>query len=304
MKITAVLFTLFFTASVSAQFIKNADFSEKTVVETLTVKDGRTLNYVSENGKTIRALAGKETPYYQQLSDKVLTAVNNGWINSPNWKRKSEWALQSEFSNGAYRSKAMDEENAASYFEFSNFFQPAKGHPLYQYFLNKNDSLYQPSAGERNSKAYLTKVQNYENNSPRIGVKVYINSLIKDKSISEFAEYNLPLRIKTPYKAYQRNDSVWFKNADMFDMNESDMNFQKNKVYVVLGNIKCVDFSKGISEGIQEYRLTTYPNKEKTDWMRLDHLIIELTGHPESIKLFLDKIDWKALDAAFKFKIK
>ena len=288
----------------NAQYIKNADFSESTVAETGNGKDGSLLNYVSANGKLKRTLAGKETPYYQKLTETILTAVNNGWINSPAWKRKSEWTLQSEYSNGVFRTKVEDQQNAPCHFEFTNFFQPSKGHPLYQYFLNQNDSLYQPSAGERNSKQYLVRVQNYENNSPRIGVKVCINSLLKDKSVSEFKELNVPLKVKSPYKVFQRNDSVWFKSADMFDMDESDMNFQKNTVYVVLGNVKALDFSKGITEGVQEYRLTTYPEKEKTEWMRLDHIIIELSGHPESIKLFMDKIDWKGLDAAFKLKIK
>jgi hypothetical protein len=304
MRYSVLLLLFLCLTSLKAQFIKNSDYSDKTIAESITSKEGWLLNYVLEENKLRRALAGKETPYYQQLTDKILTAVNNGWINSPNWKRKSEWSVQPAFSNGVFRTKKEDEENTPCRLEFSNFFQPAKGHPLHQYFLNQNDSLYQPSEGERNSKKYLVKVQSYENNSPRIGVKVHINSLLKEKSVSEFAEVSLPLKLKTPYKVYQRNDSVWFKNADVFDMDATDMNFQKNTVYIIIGHLKGVAFSKGITDGTQEYRLTTSSNAEKTDRMRLDQLIIELTGHPESIKMFLDKIDWKALDATFKFKIK
>lgn len=148
------------------------------------------------------------------------------------------------------------------------------------------------------------KVQQYENNSPRLAVKVHVNHLLKAVSISEFREMGTVLKLKTPYKVYQRNDSIWFKNADMYDMDATDMNFQKNTAYVFIGNTALTDFTKGMTEGTDEYSFHVLPEKSKSEWTRLDHIIIELTGHPESIRLFMDKIDWKSLDAAFKFKIK
>ncbi len=287
-----------------SQNLKNAEFPDLTPVETGKSAEGFPLNYYSVEGEIVRPMAGKEFPYYKSLNEGVLNSVNAGWINSPAWKRKFEWSYGENYSSGMCRKKVEDEKNYPNRFVLNNIFQPAKGHPLYQYFLNKNDSLYRPIGNVANSREYIIKVQDYENNSPRLAVNVHINDLFKTTSISAFNELNWPIKTKLPYKIYQRNDSIWFKNHDITDQDATDMRFQKNTIYVILGEVKDVDFTKGMTDGVDEYRMTTYANKERTAWARVDHVIIELTGHPESIKLFFDKIDWKLMEKAFKTKVK
>lgn len=287
-----------------SQALKNAEFTDLTPVENGKSVEGFPLNYYSVEGEVVRPMAGKEFPYYKAVNEGIVNGVNAGWINSPAWKRKFEWSYGESYPNGMCRKKSEDEKNYPNRFVLNNIFQPAKGHPLYQYFLNKNDSLYQPAGNVANSREYITKVQNYENNSPRLSVNIHINNLYKTTSISAFSELNWPIKLKTPYKVYQRNDSIWFKSHDVTDQDATDMRFQKNTIYVIIGAVKDVDFTKGMTDGVDEYRMTTYPNKENTSWSRLDHVIIELTGHPESIKLFFDKIDWKLMEKAFKTKVK
>lgn len=286
------------------QGIKNADFSEQTPSESGSLKDGTPVNYFNIEGEIKRQLVGKEFPYYKAATESLIQGIDAGWINSPNWKRKYEWNYGEKYANGFCRLKSEDEKNDPNRFVITNIFQPAKGHPLYHYMLNKNDSLYQPMSQVTKPRDYIMKVQNYENNPPRMAVNVHVNDLFKTTSISEFKELDWKIKLKTPYKIYQRNDSIWFKNLDLNDQDATDMRFQKNAVYIVIGSTKDVDFTKGMTDGIQEYRFTTYPNKENTGTARLDLIIIELIGHDESIKLFFDRIDWKMIDKAFKTKIK
>lgn len=287
-----------------SQGIKNADFSEQTPSETGKLADGTPVNYFNIEGELKRAMVGKEFPYYKTATESIIVGIDAGWINSPNWKRKYEWNYGEKYANGLCRLKSEDDKNEPNRFVITNIFQPAKGHPLYQYMLNKNDSLYQPMSQVTKPRDYLWKVQNYENNPPRMAVNIHVNDLFKTTSISEFKELDWKIKLKTPYKIYQRNDSIWYKNLDLNDQDATDMRFQKNAVYVVIGSTKDVDFTKGLSDGIQEYRFVTYPNKENTGTARLDLIIIELIGHDESIKLFFDRIDWKKIDMAFKTKIK
>jgi len=306
MKVFSIVafFLFLLCTTLMGQGVKNADFSEQTPSETGTLAGGIPVNYYSIEGNTKRALVGKEFPYYKTVTEGFINAVNTGWINSPNWKKKYDWNYGEDYANGLFRLKTDDEKNYPNRFLITNIFQPAKAHPLYQYMLNKNDSLYQPMTAVTKPRDYLWKVQNYENNSPRISVNIHVNDLFKTISISEFKELSTKLPLKTPYKVYQRNDSIWYKNLDVNDQDATDMRFQKNTIYVMIGTLKDVDFSKGMTDGIQEYRMSTYPNKEKTDLARVDLVIIELTGHEESIKLVFDKIDWKAFDKVFKTKIK
>ncbi|MDZ4665336.1 MAG: hypothetical protein SGJ15_10700 [Bacteroidota bacterium] len=306
MKISTLLlvFLVLITNQFFSQGLKNADYSDRTASETGTLAGGIPVNYFTVEKKTVRQLVGKEFPYYKTVTEGLINAIDAGWINSPNWKRKYEWNYGEVYTDGLFRTKPDDEKNYPQRFVIGNFFQPAKGHPLYQYMLNKNDSLYQPSAGDGNSHDYQVKVQTYENNPPRMAVNIHINDLMRNTSISEYKELDWKVKLKAPYKVYKRNDSVWFKKIDAMDMEGNDMRFQKNAVYIVIGNIKEIDFSKGMTDGTQEYRWITYPNKEGTSLTRLDHVIIELIGHDESIKLFFDKIDWKKIDAAFKIKAK
>lgn len=287
-----------------SQGIKNADFSDQTPSETGTLKDDTPVSYYNIEGEVKRQLVGKEFPYYKTASETMLIGIDAGWINSPNWKRKYEWNYGEKYANGFCRLKTEDEKNDPNRYVITNIFQPAKGHPLYQYMLNKNDSLYQPMSQVTKPRDYIMKVQNYENNPPRMAVNVHVNDLFKTTSISEFKELDWKIKLKTPYKIYQRNDSIWFKNLDLNDQDATDMRFQKNAVYIVIGSTKDVDFTKGMTDGIQEYRFTTYPNKDNTGTARLDLVIIELIGHDQSIKLFFDRIDWKMIDKAFKTMIK
>ncbi len=287
-----------------AQGVKNADFSDRTASETGTLADGTPVNYFTVEKKTVRQLVGKEFPYYKTVTEGLINAIDAGWINSPNWKRKYEWNYGETYVDGLFRMKTDDEKNYPNRFNITNIFQPAKGHPLFQYMINKNDSLYQPMTAVTKPRDYLFNVQKYENNPPRMAVNIHVNDLFRTVSISEFKELDWKVKLKTPYKIYQRNDSIWYKNLDLSDQDATDMRFQKNAIYIVIGNVKDVDFSKGMTDQIQEYRWVTYPTKDKTGTMRLDQVIIELIGHDESIKLFFDKIDWKKIDAVFKTKIK
>lgn len=289
---------------VYSQGIKNADYSDRSATETSTLTDGTPVSYYNIEKKLVRQLVGKEFPYYKTVTEGVINAVDAGWINSPNWKRKYEWNYGETYTDGLFRTKMDDEKNYPNRFVITNIFQPAKGHPLFQYMINKNDSLYQPMTAVTKPRDYLFNVQKYENNPPRMAVNIHVNDLFKTVSISEFKELDWKVKLKTPYKIYQRNDSIWYKNLDPMDQDATDMRFQKNAIYIVIGSTKDVDFSKGMTDGIQEYRWVTYPTKDKTGTMRLDQIIIELIGHDESIKLFFDKIDWKKIDAAFKTKIK
>ncbi len=299
---TVLLLTI--SSILMAQMPKNADYSDRSPVETATVQGGQNMSYFGQEKQLVRPLGTKEYGYYKTITETILTGVDAGWINSPNWKRKYEWSYGEIYSDGLFRTKTDDEKNAPQRFVIGNFFQPAKGHPLHQYMLNKNDSLYQPSSGDGNSRAYQAKVQKYENNHPRMAVNIHINNLMRNLSISEYKELDWKVKLKTPYKIYKRNDSIWFKSIDAMDMDQSDMKFQKNAIFIVIGNLKDIDFTKGVTEGTEEYRWRTYPSKDGSSTTRLDHIIIELIGHDESIKLFFDKIDWKAIDKAFKIKIK
>jgi len=291
-------------STLNAQGLKNADFSDQTPAETGKLADGTVVNYYTIEGATKRSLVGKEFPYYKAVVEGAIVALDAGWINSPNWKRKYEWNYGEKYENGLNRLKLEDEKNYPNRFMINNVFQPAKGHPLYQFMLNKNDSLYQPMTAVTKPRDYLKKVQEYENNSPRMTVNLYINDLFKANSIAAFNELDWKVKLKTPYKIYQRNDSIWYKNLDLSDQDATDIRFQKNTVYIVIGSLKDIDFSKGMSDGIQEYHMIAYPNKDQTALTRVDLIIIELIGHDESIKLFFDKIDWKKMDAVFKTKIK
>jgi hypothetical protein len=164
--------------------------------------------------------------------------------------------------------------------------------------------LYQPQSGSGNSRDYQIKVQTYENNPPRMTVGIHINDMLRTTSISQYQELDWKVKLKTPYKVFKRNDSIWFRQTDAMDLENNDLRFQRNSVFVVIGDIKDIDFSKGMTDGTQEYRLVAYPDKEATALTRIDHVIIELTGHDESIKLFFDKIDWASIDKAFKVKAK
>jgi len=287
-----------------AQGVKNADYSDRTASETGTLADGTPVNYFTVEKKTVRQLVGKEFPYYKTVTEGLINAIDAGWINSPNWKRKYEWNYGETYVDGLFRLKTDDEKNYPNRFNITNIFQPAKGHPLFQYMINKNDSLYQPMTAVTKPRDYLFNVQKYENNPPRMAVNIHVNDLFRTVSISEFKELDWKVKLKTPYKIYQRNDSIWYKNLDLSDQDATDMRFQKNAIYIVIGSVKDVDFSKGMTDQIQEYRWVTYPTKDKIGTMRLDQVIIELIGHDESIKLFFDKIDWKKIDAMFKTKIK
>ena len=252
MRFLYVIVSLFFiTNTTFSQQIKNADFSDQTGSESGNLQDGTPVNYLRFEGKT-RALVGKEFPYYKAVTEGAIIAVDAGWINSPNWKRKYEWKYGEEYSNGLFRLKSDDEKNYPCRFVITNVFQPAKGHPLYQYMLNKNDSLYQPITAVSKPRDYLKKVQDYENNSPRMTVNIHINDLFKTTSIAPFKELDWKIKLKTPYKIYQRNDSIWYKNLDPDDQDATDMRFQKNSVYIVIGSLKDIDFSKGMTDGIQK----------------------------------------------------
>ena len=305
MRVFNVFVFIIFSSTVSfSQGIKNADFSAQTSTETGKLADGTSVNYYVVEGKIERALVGKEFPYYKAVTEGAINGVDAGWINSPNWKRKYEWNYGEEYANGLFRLKYDDEKNYPNRFVINNVFQPAKGHPLYQFMLNKNDSLYQPMTAVSKPRDYLKKVQEYENNPPRMTVNIHINNLLKAYSIDAFRVLDWKVKLKTPYKIIQRNDSIWYKNLDPSDQDATDMRFQKNTVYIAIGSVKDIDFSKGMTDGIQEYRLITYPNKEQTALDRVDLIIIELIGHDESIKLFFNKIDWKKIDDVFKTKIK
>jgi hypothetical protein len=304
MRILSLYISFFISGIALAQMPKNADFSDRSPVESATLDGGMNVSYFGAEKQLVRPLNVKEYGYYKAVTENILNGVDAGWINSPNWKRKYEWNYGEVYMDGLFRTKTDDEKKAPQRFVIGNFFQPAKAHPLYQYMLNKNDSLYQPQAGQGNTREYQVKVQKFENNPPRMAVNIHINNLMRATSITEYKELDWKIKLKTPYKIYKRNDSIWFKSIDAMDMEQSDMKFQKNAIYIVIGAVKDIDFTKGMTDGTQEYRWTTYPNKEGTSTARLDHIIIELVGHDESIKLFFDKIDWKKIDAAFKVKAK
>lgn len=304
MRIFNVFVFILFTGLSFSQMPKNADYSDRSSTETTTIQGGAMVNYYGAEKKKTRTLLPNEYGYFKTVTDAIIIGVDAGWINSPNWKRKYAWNYGEEYAEGLFRSKDDDEKNISQSFVIGNFFQPAKAHPLFQYMINKNDSLYLPQEGSGSTREYQVKVQNYENNPPRMAVNIHVNDLMHTTSISEYKELDWKIKLKTPYKIYKRNDSVWFKSIDAMDIEGHDMHFQKNAVFVVIGDIKDIDFTKGITEGTQEYRWTTYPNKEAGSLTRLDHVIIELIGHDESIKLFFDKIDWKKIDAAFKIKPK
>jgi hypothetical protein len=298
------VFLLFAGLSFS-QFPKNMDFSDRSVAETGTVQGEATVNYYGAEKKLVRGLiVPKEYVYYKNSCELLMNGIDAGWINSPNWKRKYEWKYGEDYEDGLFRTKQDDEKMLPQRFVLNNVFQPAKAHPLFQYMLNKNDSLYQPQSGSGSSRAYQIKVQTYENNPPRMTVGIHINDMLKTTSISQYQELDWKVKLKTPYKVYKRNDSIWFRQTDAMDMENNDLRFQRNSVFICIGSIKDIDFSKGMTDGTQEYRLTAYPNKDANTLTRIDHVIIELTGHDESIKLFFDKIDWATIDKAFKVKAK
>ena len=296
---------LLITTFAFSQFPKNMDFSDRSVAETGTVQGGATVSYYGAEKKLVRPLiVPKEYVFYKTSCEFLVNGIDVGWINSPNWKRKYDWKYGDQYEDGLFRTKKDDEKNLPQRFVLNNVFQPAKAHPLFQYMMNKNDSLYQPQAGEGVTREYQVKVQNYENNPPRMTIGIHINDMLRTTSISEYKELDWKTTLKTPHKVYKRNDSIWFRAIDALDMDQSDIRFQKNAVYIVIGSVKDIDFSKGMTDGTQEYRLTAYPNKEANSLTRIDHVIIELVGHDESIKLFFDKIDWKQIDKAFKVKAK
>ncbi len=288
-----------------SQFPKNMDFSDRSVAETGTVTGGATVSYYGAEKKLVRGLiVPKEYVYFKTSCELLMNGIDAGWINSPNWKRKYEWKYGEDYEDGLFRTKQDDEKMLPQRFVLNNVFQPAKAHPLFQYMLNKNDSLYQPQSGSGSSRDYQVKVQKYENNPPRMTVGIHINDMLRTTSISQYQELDWKVKLKTPYKVYKRNDSIWFRQTDALDMENNDLRFQRNSVIIVIGSVKDIDFSKGMTDGTQEYRLTAYPNKDATTLTRIDHVIIELTGHDESIKLFFDKIDWATIDKAFKVKAK
>jgi hypothetical protein len=288
-----------------SQFPKNMDFSDRSVAETATVQGGSTVSYYGADKKLVRGLiVPKEYVFYKNSCELLMNGIDAGWINSPNWKRKYEWKYGEDYEDGLFRTKTDDEKVLPQRFVLNNVFQPAKAHPLFQFMLNKNDSLYQPQSGSGSSRDYQVKVQTYENNPPRMTVGIHINDMLRTTSISEYKELDWKVKLKTPYKVYKRNDSIWFRQTDAMDLENNDLRFQRNSVFIIIGSVKDIDFSKGMSDGTQEYRLVAYPNKEATTLTRIDHVIIELTGHDESIKLFFDKIDWTTIDKAFKVKAK
>lgn len=296
----SLFFTNFYVVLSQVQSIKNADFSDHTPSETGKLADGNTVNYYNIEGDLIRSMLGKEFVYYKTVIESIIVGVDAGWINSPNWKRKFDWNYGTTYANGMRRLKKEDEKNEPNRFVITNIFQPSKGHTLYQYMINMNDSLYKPMTAATKPRDYLWKVQNYENKTPRLAVNIHVNELFKTTSISGFKELDWKTELKTPYKVYKANDSIWYNNEDLSDQDANDMRFQKNTAYLIIGSSKDVGFTKGMNDDLQECFFMTYPITQNNGMARLNMIIIELIGHDESIKLFFDRIDWKKIDEAFK----
>jgi hypothetical protein len=302
--IVLVTLATYSLVSQDQSIIKNSDFSELPVLGDGTAQDGMPIKYVSVDGKIARSLTGKEFTYSKQVLDLLLTGVNAGWINSPNWRKKYSWRVDDIFNQGLYREKSHDQSVIPTGFSVNNIIQPSKGHPLYQFFINQNDSLYQPSADIANTKEYLIKVQNFENNSPRLKVVVHVNNTFRETSITNFIKEDRKFKLKTPHDVYHRNDSIWFKDGDIINQENNELRFQKNSTIIVIGNIEGLNKGKGITEGFSEYWMQAVVKSGGEGVNRLDQVMIELSGAQESIELFIKKINWKQIDKAFKYKLK
>ncbi|MGE0566550.1 MAG: hypothetical protein AB7O73_01260 [Bacteroidia bacterium] len=308
MRYYKLIFVLFLFVSVlEAQdqpILKNADFSEMASLGDGTAQDGMPVKYVSYDGKIARSLTGKEFTYVNNVNDLLLSGINSGWISTPNWKKKYSWRLDELYTIGLYREKSQDQALLPTAYSINNIIQPAKGHPLYQYFVNQNDSLYQPNTDVANTKAYLMKVQDFENNSPRLNVVLHVNDNFRVTSISDFEKEEMKLRLKSPYAVYHKNDSIWFKETDIISQENNELRFQKNSLIIIIGNPESISKGKGIVDGFSEYWMEASGKSGGEDVNRLNQIMIELTGHPKSIELFLNKINWKQIDKAFKYKLK
>ncbi len=304
MRIVTFLYMLSCAATLSAQTFKNADYLDYTVVETGKTDDGTPVNYYNIEGSIRRALTGKEYVYYKTVVENAVSAMDAAWINNPSWKKRYDWKYGEEISGGMYRTKKMDEEGAPNRYAINNTILPSKEHPLFNYFKKMNDSLYNPALNVGKGTEHLLAVQQYENNSPRLDMSIRINELYKTTSVSEITEQDMRFKTKVPYKVFKRNDSIWYKNEDDKENDPSSYRFQKNTLFLVLGNYDLVSFTKGITDETVEYKMFVSNNKTLKQFRRLDYIIIELTGHDESIKLFLSKLDWKKLEAVFKLKSK
>lgn len=304
MRLVVTLITVILFSGAALAQIKNSDFLDLTVVETGKADDGTPVNYVQGDKGLKRALTGKEYVYYKTVIENVVAAMDAGWINSPNWKKRYDWKYGEEITNGLYRTKKQDEDGAPNTFVINNTVLPGKGHPLYAYFLKMNDSLYNPANSVNNPEKHLMNVQNYENNSPRLDMTIHINHLLKVTSVSEFVEMDMKYKTKLQYKVFKRNDSIWYKNEDERELDPSSLKYQKNTMYIVIGEHDSIGFTKGITDEVVEYKMLGYPDNNDKQFKRIDHIILELVGHQESINLFLSKFDWKKLEAAFKTKVK
>jgi len=287
-----------------SQNLRNADYLDFNVTESGTADDGTPLNYYNIEGELRRALTGKEFIYYKTVIENAVNAMDAGWINNPCWKKRYDWRYGENISGGMYRAKKQDEDGSPNTYSINNTILPSKEHPLFEFFKKMNDSLYNPAVSVGKGAEHLLAVQYYENNSPRLDMNIHINHLFKTTSASEFEEKELRFKTKVQYKVFKRNDSIWYKNEDDKENDPSSYKFQKNTLYLVLGNYDAVGFTKGITEENIEYKMIVYPNKSNKTFRRVDHIIIELTGHDQSINLFLSKIDWKKLEAVFKLKSK
>lgn len=299
-----VFLSLFFLnlSVLQAQNIKNADYLDLPVVKTVSSPEGIELNYCLVDGNTQRAMSGKEYLFYKSVIEGVTAAVDVAWINNQQWKHRDPWNYGTEIINGLYRGLNDDEKNAASKFSIKNNFLPGEKNPLFTFYNNQIDSLFKPKNPVTSPREYFWKIQNFENNNPRLSINIYINHSLNETSISGFKAPKQSLKIKTPYKVLARKDSIWYHMADPEDQNSDDLRFQRHSVFVILGNVQDIVFNKLSKDDLFFEQLNISAAKNNTKWARLDNITIELTGHPESVKLFMEKIDWKKIDSLFKLK--
>ncbi len=300
----SILIFLFLNGVVLSQEIKNANYLDLTVSKTAKAADGSELNYYNVEGTNQRALQGKEFIFYKTAVEGAVGAVDAAWVNNPIWKRRDNWNYGTDATSGVFRTEKMDELKNPNKFNIKNTILPGEKNPLYKYYQNKLDSLFNPKEHITNPREYTKKMQSFENTSPRLDVNVRINDNLNETSISKFAELKWTLPVKMAYKVVQRRDSIWYFKENVKDQNSDDMRFQKNTVFIILGNAKDVILSEDyVAELDADIRKVMVPySTTNPSTARLDNIVIEISGNNQSIKTFADKIDWKKLEKLFKAK--
>lgn len=300
---TGIFIFLLCSGTLLSQDIKNANYLDLTVSKTGKAADGSELNYYNIEGTNQRALQGKEFIFYKTVIEAAVGSVDAAWVNNPNWKRRDNWNYGPEITAGLYRTEKSDELAIPSKFNIKNIILPGEKNPLYKYYHNQLDSLFNPKVHITKPREYTYKLQDFENNSPRIEVNIRINDNLNETSISKYTEVKWTLPIKMGYKIVQKNDSIWYFKENKNDQNSDDLRFQKNTIYIVLGNVKDIAFSEDFVPDIEAdlYKVTV-PYTKATSTARLDNITIEVSGNNQTIKSFIDKIDWKKLEKQFKLK--